>query len=63
MELLAKDFMRMFTTDYPHISHELTESQVADFLAMDVIQRVSLAKKMDYFADYLMANDLAEVML
>ena len=54
------DFKDYFNKNYSHISHSLSNKEVQKFLDQDVIKRVSLKKAADYFADYLMANDLAD---
>jgi hypothetical protein len=52
-------FRKRFQRDYPHISYDMTDQQIADKLFE--IRDPSLKVMMDLFSDYLLANGLCEV--
>ena len=59
-EVSVTEFNKYFMRNYGFISHSLTNKQVEKFLNQDVIKRVSISKKADYFQDYLLSNGLAD---
>ena len=56
-----EEFQQSFRRSYPYLHHELSDAKVKEFLNQDIIQRVSLNRAMDYFSDYLQANQLCDV--
>lgn len=59
-EVTTAEFNRYFNENYPYISHSLSNKQVEKWLNQDVIKRVSLSKKADYFQDYILSQGLED---
>jgi len=59
-DVTTKQFNIYFQKNYGFISHSLSNKEVQKFLDQDVIKRVSLPKKADYFQDYILANGLQD---
>lgn len=59
-EVTTAEFNRYFNENYPYISHSLSNKQVEKWLNQDVIKRVSLSKKADYFQDYILSQGLQD---
>ncbi len=59
-EVTTAEFNRYFDENYPYISHSLSNKEVEKWLNQDVIKRVSLSKKADYFQDYILSQGLED---
>jgi ribosomal protein L35AE/L33A len=60
VDVNVAEFNKYFMRNYGFISHSLSNKEVQKFLDQDVIKRVSLPKKADYFQDYILANGLQD---
>ena len=57
----SKQFLQYFQNEYPYIGPNISSKELDKWLKQDTIKRVNLAKAADYFQDYLLANNLADV--
>lgn len=57
----VKDFRTEFRTNYPHLSNELSDREIKNYIDPLFKQGKSLVSVMDLFSDYLLSQGLAEV--
>jgi hypothetical protein len=58
-KLVIELFRKRFQKEYPHISYDMTDEQVANKLFE--MRDASLEKMMDRFSDYLLSQGMCEV--
>ena len=59
--ITVQQFKDSFNKHYPHISIEVSDKEIYEFLKRQNFQGINIPAAMDRFSDYLLSQGLCEV--